>query len=70
MIQKEIGKLYSKQDVLIMGIVIFCMVIMAIGYDAYQKRTTDTQELTVDSPPIIINELDTKIFFRLSEMDQ
>lgn len=61
-------KIITKQDILIIAILLFLVTIFAVGYDAYQKSKTDTQDVTVEVPPVVVNSLDIKVFDRLREM--
>lgn len=59
----EMKKLFPKWDVLVLVILVFCVVLLIVGYDVYQIRTAKTQESSaVTIPPVTIQEVDVSIF--------
>lgn len=62
------NKYFTKHDILLLGILIFVVVLIFVSYDAFRKSNTDTQDLTVDVPPVLINKIDTAIFDKLKTM--
>ncbi|MBP6993907.1 hypothetical protein KBB12_01570 [Candidatus Woesebacteria bacterium] len=65
-----VNKYFAKRDVLLLAILIFVVVIIFVSYDALQKGRIDTQDLSVDVPPVLINKIDTAIFEKLKVMTE
>jgi len=64
------NKYFAKRDILLIAALIFIVVVILVTYEAYQKSKTDTQDMSVDIPPVLINKIDTSIFEKLKKMTE
>jgi predicted negative regulator of RcsB-dependent stress response len=70
MISGNTNKYFAKRDILLITVLIFIVVVILVTYEAYQKSKTDTQDISVDIPPVLINKIDTSIFEKLKTMSE
>lgn len=64
----ETNKYFAKRDVLLLAVLMFCVVSLLVMYEAFQMSKKDTQDVTVDVPPVVIDKLDLTVFERLKTM--
>lgn len=62
MTQFEQKKLFTRQDILLLTILLFLVTILLVGYEAYRKGNQETQDVSVEIPPVVVTDLDVKIF--------
>jgi hypothetical protein len=70
MISTQTNKYFARRDVLLIAVLTFVIVVILVSYEAFQKSKIDTQDVTVDVPPVLINKLDTSIFEKLKTMTE
>ncbi len=66
----ENNKFFARRDILLLVILTFVVVLILVFYDAFQNSKTDTSDVSLDVPPVLINKLDTAIFEKLKTMTE
>jgi hypothetical protein len=64
------NKYFAKRDVLLLVILMFVIVLILVIYEAFQIGKSDTADISLDVPPVLINKLDTAVFDKLKTMTE
>jgi len=64
------NKYFARRDVLLLVILTFVIVLILVFYEAFQIGKSDTTDISLDVPPVLINKLDIAIFDKLKTMTE